>query len=38
MTRGFWATLGIGVAGSYVGGLIKYLVGWGDRRWSPRVS
>jgi uncharacterized membrane protein YeaQ/YmgE (transglycosylase-associated protein family) len=33
--RGFWATVGIGVAGSYVGGLIKYLVGWGDQAFEP---
>jgi uncharacterized membrane protein YeaQ/YmgE (transglycosylase-associated protein family) len=33
--RGFWVTVGIGVAGSYVGGLIKYLVGWGDQAFEP---
>lgn len=27
---GFWQTIGLGVAGSFVGGLINYLLGWGN--------
>ncbi len=27
--EGFWATIGIGISGSYIGGLITFLLGFG---------
>jgi uncharacterized membrane protein YeaQ/YmgE (transglycosylase-associated protein family) len=32
---GFLPTIGIGVAGSYVGGAIEWLIGWGASLVSP---
>lgn len=32
--EGFLPTMGIGVAGSYIGGFINYILGWGDSVFS----
>lgn len=32
---GFLPTIGIGVAGSYVGGLLSWLLGWGVHAFAP---
>jgi len=32
---GFFATIGIGIAGAYIGGFINYLLGWGGDPLTP---
>lgn len=32
---GFFPTIGIGIAGSYIGGMINWLLGWGESMFEP---